>query len=230
MSQCSPSYFWRVFYRPWYSLWSLTQTTLGYNLWGRHIFTNINEKYYLKGLKYQTKETKRNSFIIIIIWSADFCRRRLNIETKDLVSAKSSKFLRRFQKHSTAFNSKVSQNGKEWRLDNRIEQSWCYFEPPCKTRANNLDQETSAEFEGFWAAKNSSFWNLGHKQSRTGREITAQFIMGRSYWLGGHKTRMKFEHWAYSNYLSTYLVSNTRSFKVQSQGYSEAKYYSISFQ
>ena len=36
---------------------------------------------------------------------------------------------------------------------------------------------------------------------------------------------------SYSNYgyLSTYLVSNTRWFKVQSKGYSEAKHHSISF-
>ena len=70
-----------------------------------------------------SKETQ--SDFIIIIWSADFCRRNLmTIEMKDPVSANFFKFLRLYQKISTIFDSKVSQNGKEWRLDNRIDQSW----------------------------------------------------------------------------------------------------------
>ena len=127
-------------------------------------------------------------------------------EMKDPVLASRNEFFRLQEKFSSLFNSKMSKNGKEWRLDNGIEQSSWDFEPPSKTRANNLDQETSAEFEGFWAAKNSSFWNLGHKQSRTGREITAQFIMGRSHRLSGHKTRMKFEHcgWIPNGYTKVY--------------------------
>ena len=119
---------------------------------------------------------------------------------KDPVSVTSENSTDFYEKVSPTSNSKVSKNGNEWRLDIGTEQSWWYFDTPCKTRANNLDQETSAEFEGFWAAENSSFWKLGHKQSRTGREITAQFIMGRSHRLGGHKTRMKFEHCAIGTY------------------------------
>ena len=48
-----------------------------------------------------------------------------------------------------------------------------------------MDQETSAEFEGFWAAKKKIHGRkLSHQRtqlaSTTGRLIKAQFILGRS--------------------------------------------------
>ena len=54
-----------------------------------------------------------------------------------------------YKKYSPTFYEKVSRIGNKWQLDIEINESWLYFEPPIWTRANKVDQETSAEFKGW---------------------------------------------------------------------------------
>ena len=61
-------------------------------------------------------------------------------------------------KYSPIFDWKLSKNGTKCRLAIVIDQSWWYFEPPCKSRKNYLEQQSSADFEGRRQKKSSPCW------------------------------------------------------------------------